>query len=195
MIRYDSINNYGNNNEYSRSYEYNLNTKWRSDAIFNCKIAALVAVSCIFVSINAIKLKACAKCYQHIMIFNTIYIYTWIQNGRRLPFWNARDPWKLQFPTFGYLLIPYDWKYVLNFSTIEWFLKLLRAKPYFKMAAGRHLELQEPAQMQAWYQRFYLSLFFPLSNDISYNMPSPKLPRETPCSQTIYIYIYIYIYI
>ena len=36
-------------------------------------------------------------------------------------------------------------KSMLNHSNIQWFLKLLRAKPYFKMAAGYYLELQEPA--------------------------------------------------
>ena len=35
---------------------------------------------------------------------------------------------------------------MLNFTTIKWFLKLLQAKSYFKIAAGRHLELQEPAK-------------------------------------------------
>ena len=46
------------------------------------------------------------------------------------------------------------------------------------MAAGRHLELQEPATNASLVPKFYLSLFFPLSNDILHNLPSLKLPRE-----------------
>ena len=50
------------------------------------------------------------------------------------------------FLHMGTNTIKLNWKYVLNFSTIKGFLKPLRAKPYFKMAARRHLELQEPAK-------------------------------------------------